>query len=114
MSRKKEQIESVKSQLNLKKGYLENKNSPTLLSIANQRTALEKKLAIDKQNYESGKILLETGGISENDYKNYEYAYKSTQSEYDNTAVSEESRAYFIKTLRLMSLKAGSILLMQI
>lgn len=93
----KEQIESVKSQLNLKKDYLENKNSPTLLSIANQRTALEKKLAIDKQNYESGKILLETGGISENDYKNYEYAYKSTQSEYDNTAVSEESELTSLK-----------------
>ncbi len=37
------------------------------------------------------------GGISENDYKNYEYAYKSTQSEYDNTAVSEESELTSLK-----------------
>lgn len=94
----KEQIAYLRSQLDLKKGYLEKEDAPDLGKIKNEISALAKKLDLDRKNYESGKILYAEGAISENDFENLEYAYKNTQSLHDSALLSSKE---FMTALRL-------------
>lgn len=94
----KEQIGYLRSQLDLKKGYLEKEDAPDLGKIKNEISSLAKKLDLDRKNYESGKILYAEGAISENDFENLEYAYKNTQSLHDSALLSSKE---FMTALRL-------------
>ncbi|MCD8121439.1 MAG: HlyD family secretion protein [Clostridiales bacterium] len=87
----KEEINYIENQLELKKGYLENKNSPELLTLYNEISALEEKLAVDKKRYEAGQELLNMGGVSQIELMEYKYTYEDTLASYNNAVLSADN-----------------------